>query len=235
MQPFGVAGERSTTEAVDDEGTPWSGIDGDRVISFSDNVFAFAATLLVLSIDVPSSGSGLGDALLEEWPNLFAYGLSFAILGNFWIDHHKLYGRLRSVDGKSLWISLLYLAMIALVPFSCELIGEHGDTSVGVSVYAVNIVAVTLAFAAICRHAVATGEISGGPEGVRVIEATAFAGIVLAVIFAASAVLAIFVSPEVATWSYFSIFLILPGSMRIWRRRRGYEDDPGRLSRRAPR
>ena len=215
VQGRGVSAERPHPEPAAHGAELSTGIDGARVVSFSDSVFAFAATLLVLSIDVPKSGSGLGDALLAEAPNLFAYALSFGVLGNFWIDHHKLFGRLAEIDGTTLWLTLLYLALIALVPFSCELIGEHGDTAVGVSVYGTNMVAVPLVFGVLCRRAVSRDVIAGGKQAREEIEATAFGGFLLATVFAVSIPLAILVSPEVATYSYLALFVVIPVAGRL--------------------
>jgi uncharacterized membrane protein len=57
-----------------------------RFESFSDSVFAFAITLLVLGFTLPAFRSSpseerLRHAILDLWPNLIAYALSFAVIG----------------------------------------------------------------------------------------------------------------------------------------------------------
>jgi uncharacterized membrane protein len=65
-----------------------------RIVASTDGVFAIAI-LLVLSLDVPSnlSGSALHDFLIDEWPQLFGYFPCFAVIGRFWIGHHRFVSR----------------------------------------------------------------------------------------------------------------------------------------------
>ena len=62
-----------------------------RIVAFTDGVFAIAITILVLGIDVPEElpGPDLHDFLVEAWPQLFAYFLSFAVIGRHWVSHHR--------------------------------------------------------------------------------------------------------------------------------------------------
>jgi len=58
----------------------------DRLIFFSDGVFAIAITLLVLNVAVPviqpgSVATELPSALLATTPKLFSYALSFLVIG----------------------------------------------------------------------------------------------------------------------------------------------------------
>jgi uncharacterized membrane protein len=51
-------------------------------------------------------------------------------------------------DGRLIALNLLYLALVALVPFSAELLGHYSDTTDGVIVYAINLAGISLAFTA---------------------------------------------------------------------------------------
>jgi uncharacterized membrane protein len=69
-------------------------IEFSRIVAFSDGVFAIAITLLVLNLDV---GEGvkdgeLGTVLWNHHQDLFAYVLSFAVIGRFWLIHHRFFG-----------------------------------------------------------------------------------------------------------------------------------------------
>ncbi len=71
-------------------------INGDRVIAFSDAVFAFAATLLVLKIDLPqippeALSTQFSAELLKLWPQYTANFISFLIIAYYWRLHHKLF------------------------------------------------------------------------------------------------------------------------------------------------
>jgi uncharacterized membrane protein len=109
-----------------------------RIVSFTDGVFAIAITLLVLSLDVPSnlSGSALHDFLIDAWPQLFAYFLSFAVIGRFWIGHHRLFATVHDFDRRLMALNLAYLSLIVLVPFPTELLGEYGGSTDAVILYA---------------------------------------------------------------------------------------------------
>lgn len=109
-----------------------------RIVAFTDGVFAIAITLLVLSLDVPA---GLADRdlhqfLLDSWPQFFAYFLSFAVIGRFWISHHAIFSLLHDFDRRLLAINLAYLSLVVLIPFPTELLGDYGDRTDPVVLYA---------------------------------------------------------------------------------------------------
>lgn len=116
--------------AADDEENASVGFASDlgRTIAFSDGVFAIAITLLVLSIDVPDgfARKELSEFIRDEWPQFFAYFLSFAVIGRFWIGHHHVFSMLQDFDRRLIVLNLAYLSMIVLVPFPTELLGEYG-------------------------------------------------------------------------------------------------------------
>jgi uncharacterized membrane protein len=109
---------------------------GNRVMglagweAFAHGVFAITITLLVLDIRVPSidatsDASSLIDALLAEGPRYAAYALSFMYVGAYWIATHRSFRMARAVDHRFLVIGLLYLMVIALVPFVAALLAEY--------------------------------------------------------------------------------------------------------------
>jgi uncharacterized membrane protein len=108
-----------------------------RIAAFTDGVMAVAITLLVLNLDVPSvSREDLGDALVDLLPSLGAYVLSFALIGRYWVVHHNLFETLRSFDSALMALNLLFLALIALIPFSTDLADQFNDEPVALAVFA---------------------------------------------------------------------------------------------------
>jgi uncharacterized membrane protein len=109
-----------------------------RIVAFTDGVFAIAITLLVLSLDVPSGleGAGLHAFLVDSWPQLFAYFLSFAVIGRFWLSHHDMFSLLHDFDRRLMVLNLVYLSLIVLIPFPTELLGDFGDRTDAVVLYA---------------------------------------------------------------------------------------------------
>jgi uncharacterized membrane protein len=134
--------------------SPETGRQLGRVNSFSDGLFAIAATLLVLSIDVPHvPAAELKYALDDLIQPVLAYFLSFAVVGLFWLRHHELFGRLEASDGRFATINLVFLAVVALLPVPTELLGRYGADAGPVVIYAIFIVALSLLLQALFAHA----------------------------------------------------------------------------------
>ncbi len=135
-------GERKRLPSVERGG------DLSRILAFTDGVFAIAITLLVLQIEVPDLLLGNGDFvdwLGEMLPDLFAFAISFAVIGIYWIWHHRLMRMVREFDRGLMAVNLIYLAWIVLLPFSSQLIGEHGgDVPVTAAFYIANLALVAI-------------------------------------------------------------------------------------------
>jgi uncharacterized membrane protein len=145
-----------------------------RIVAFTDGVFAVAITLLVLSIEVPSSvsGSQLHDYLIDTWPQLFAYFLSFAVVGRFWIAHHRYFALLHDFDRRLMVLNLAYLSLIVLVPFATELLGDYNDRPDPVALYAAVVGTVALLGRLMIRYAVRRGHVQGDPRAAAAVAGT---------------------------------------------------------------
>jgi uncharacterized membrane protein len=89
-----------------------------RLEAFSDGVFAIAITLLVLDLHVPDVHTGsLSNALHHEWPAMVAFVVSFQMIGVLWVNHHVLMRHFDRVDRVFLFLTLVFLMVIAFVPF----------------------------------------------------------------------------------------------------------------------
>jgi uncharacterized membrane protein len=121
-------------------------IEFGRIVAFSDGVFAIAITLLVLGLGIERglSGGELANALFDQWDNLLAFAISFAVIGRFWVVHHRFFAEVDAFDGRLLGLNLLYLAWVVLIPFSSEVLGEYGGETPAVVLYSVNLAAVVL-------------------------------------------------------------------------------------------
>lgn len=127
-----------------------------RIEAFADGVMAIAITLLVLNIASPPeavTGAALRRSLVALEPHFFAYALSFAVIGRFWIVHHHLFRYIRRYDGRFLALNLLFLFTIAVLPFPTSLLGQHGDVPIAVVVYAVAVAAASLSASALWIYA----------------------------------------------------------------------------------
>jgi uncharacterized membrane protein len=101
--------------------------------------------VLDLTIDPGLKGDkAVWDAIGDQWENVLAFGISFAVIGRLWIVHHRFFAEVQAFDGRLLALNLLYLASIVLIPFSSKVLGEYGGTTAGVVVYAINLSATVL-------------------------------------------------------------------------------------------
>jgi uncharacterized membrane protein len=101
----------------------------DRLNAFSDGVVAIAITLLILplsEIDLPE-GASAADVLSDNLSGLFAFALSFAVIGNYWSIHHSIFRPLRRHTARLIQLNLLWLACIVFLPFPTALIEDGVD------------------------------------------------------------------------------------------------------------
>jgi uncharacterized membrane protein len=137
-----------------------------RIAAFTDGVFAIAITLLVLSLGVPAGlpAAELNDYLVDSWEQFFAYFLSFAVIGRYWLAHHRFFSLLGGFDRRLLVLTLAYLAMIVLIPFPTELVGEYSDVSAAVVLYAAVVGTASLLSWLMLRHTVRHDLVRAGEE-----------------------------------------------------------------------
>ncbi|AVT29489.1 MULTISPECIES: TMEM175 family protein [unclassified Plantactinospora] len=101
-----------------------------RVVTFSDAVFAIAVTLLVLEIHPPGDFGRLSHALTALWPSFLAYGITFLLIGQVWVNHHVMFDHIRAVDRLVLFLNTLLLMDIAFLPFAASVLSDafhHGE------------------------------------------------------------------------------------------------------------
>lgn len=112
----------------------------ERLEAFSDSVFAFAITLLVLNLYDPTTrGSKLLPGLLLEWPAFLALVTSFATILVGWMNHHNMFNYITRVNREFILLNGLLLFFVVLTPFVTLLVSEHllsSDGNVAAAVYA---------------------------------------------------------------------------------------------------
>ncbi len=99
---------------VKDFGFRWRGTDVSRVEGFSDNVFGFALTLLVVSLEVPRTFTDLQ----QTFQGFIAFALAFALLFSIWHDHYKFFRRYGIENGAVIWLNavLLFVTLFFVYP-----------------------------------------------------------------------------------------------------------------------
>lgn len=97
--------------------------DLERLIFFSDGVFAIVITLLVIELRPPPEWDHtLGGLLQAEWQALLGYALSFLAVGVYWNLHRQLFRRIVRFRGGLVFFNLLLLSFVVLIPFAAQLI-----------------------------------------------------------------------------------------------------------------
>ena len=101
--------------------------DVNRIEAFSDAVFGFALTLLVVSLEVPRTY----EDMMASVAALPAFAATFAILLLIWQEHHNFFRRYGVHDGVTIWLNglLLFVVLFYVYPLKflmTMLIGPRG-------------------------------------------------------------------------------------------------------------
>ncbi len=137
----------------------------ERIILFTDAVFAIAITLLAIEIKIPelhevNEHTALV-ALNHLIPRFVGFIISFLVIGIYWIAHHKIFSYVIDFDRKLLWLNLILLMFIVLLPFSTGYYSEYVSLKLPFLIYGLNIFLVGLLQARIVNY-VAKNELSHG-------------------------------------------------------------------------
>lgn len=134
----------------------------ERIEFFSDAVIAIIITLMVLEIKLPNiDEDATSDQIFQQLriilPNIFAFTISFMVLGVYWANHHQFYKAIEQMDWKLLWYNLHFLFWCALIPLSTALLAEHYDKPAITMLYGINMLTSSGAFALMHRHTAKSG------------------------------------------------------------------------------
>jgi uncharacterized membrane protein len=130
--------------------------DTSRTEAFSDGVFAFAITLLVLNLrDPSSSGVSLSQGLINEWQSFFALVTSFITILVMWLNHHNMFGHIDRVDRRLMLRNGILLLFVVLTPFTTSIVAGHmtlPDAGTAAVVYSGNFLFIAIAWNALWRY-----------------------------------------------------------------------------------
>lgn len=188
------------------------GIDANRIIAFSDSIFAFAITLLVLKIDIPIlSNATVATTLMGElvnlWPQYLANIISFLVIGYYWLVHHKLFTLIKRYDSTLVWLNIFLLMSITFLPFSTDLVGTYNDDPVALAFYSLNLCMVGLMILAIWLYASYHHRLISHDLNKALVRYYTIKTFIAPVIFAISIPLS-FVHPVLAQSSWVLLFVI---------------------------
>jgi uncharacterized membrane protein len=213
-----------------------------RLLAFSDSVFAVSITLLVLDLSIRSglTQSGADHALHKLLPQILVACLSFAIVGSFWLTHHRMFIQVKRWDAVLLRLNLLSLAPIVFIPFATQLQGEYGSFKPGIIIYSGTVALAGLLFTLVWLHAATDGRLTSEMVShERVVNYAMRTGSV-ALVFGSSAVVAALGWPRTAEYLWIVVIIPLvllrfPAVRRGWHHTEGAGSaDPAPISSVSP-
>jgi len=179
-----------------------------RLEALTDGIFAFAMTLLVLTLTLPDATQtklGLSQLLAEQWPKFFNYALSFALLAVFWIVHHQQFHFIRRTDRRHLWLNIGILMFVALVPFSTDVVGDYSDQTLAELLFSGNLLILGLLFLLNWWYACQNHRLVDTNLSYRIINRGMFRNCITPAVAAISMIVALFIP----RWGL-TVYLLIP-------------------------
>ena len=128
-------------------------IGSGRMEAFSDGVIAIIVTIMVLELKAPESPDPA--KLIDVWPVMLAYLLSFTIVAIYWVNHHHLLHPADAVGKRTLWLNIHWLFWLSLFPFATAYIGGTRGAPFAIALYAALSAVVATAFLLLQRSVIA--------------------------------------------------------------------------------
>jgi uncharacterized membrane protein len=122
----------------------------ERLIAFSDAVFAVIVTVMVLELKAPDQPAFA--ALWPLWPTAISYAVSYLFIAIIWINHHHLMRFAGPPTLGLIWINFVHLFMVSLLPFATAWVARTQLASAPVVLYAGLFVCVDVAYNLFERH-----------------------------------------------------------------------------------
>jgi TMEM175 potassium channel family protein len=196
-----------------------------RLLSLSDGVVAIALTLLVLQLRVPpvheltnqNSASELAAQLGNGGDRLVSYVISFYVIAQFWLIHHRVFRQIGGHQEGLAWWNFAFLFTITVMPFTSDLLGSYAENPLAVDIFAFNLLLASLATLATLKLGERRGLLTrqATRRSVRVSELRSFIG---TVILAGSMGVA-WVNPDAAKY-FWLLIAVVPGAATRWYERR---------------
>jgi len=117
----------------------------EHVIAFGDAIFAFAITLMTLSIDIPDLPPNLTESellsrLYDMYPQVESYIISFAVIGIFWISYHQVFNFITRSHISMVYLNLLFLLLITFLSITTSLVINYGSYQIPYVIFCVVVI-----------------------------------------------------------------------------------------------
>lgn len=175
----------------------------ERVVFFSDAVFAIALTLLVVDLRVPQidNGETSGEVIVDLLPGFLAFVISFAVIALNWNGHHRKFRVINGFDTRLIQLNFLLLFLIAFTPFPTSLLSEYPGEVPSVVLYAAVVASLSLVQLAMWSYAWRHDMIDAivEPDMYRYVRRNL---LVVPIVFGISIVIAVFWDANIAMYSW---------------------------------
>jgi uncharacterized membrane protein len=130
----------------------------EHVISFGDAIFAFAITLMTISIDIPDFPPNLTESqllsrLYDMYPQVESYIISFAVIAVFWISYHQVFNYIKGSPISMVYLNLLFLLLITFLSITTSLVINYGSYQIPYVIYCIVVIMTSSLLAAIWWYA----------------------------------------------------------------------------------
>ena len=130
----------------------------EHIISFGDAIFAFAITLMTLSIDIPDLPENLTESqllsrLYDMYPQVESYIISFAVISIFWVSYHQVFNYIKESHISMVYLNLLFLLFITFLSVSTSLVINYGSYQIPYVLYCILVIMTSSLLALIWRYA----------------------------------------------------------------------------------
>ncbi len=195
-------------QTKDATGNPGHGTGAEtaRLETFSDGVFAIAATLLVLNLEVPDlprdeAARELPEAVVGLAPSAISYVVSFLVIMSFWMAHRAQFRAIVNANRRLSWLNGLFLMVVAFLPFSTGLFDRYPTEPLAIVIYAGSLALARLMLTAIWWYASADPALIREGISRREIRFHRLNGLLVSLVFVLSIGVAYFsVWAAVAVW-----------------------------------
>ncbi|HJU95217.1 MAG TPA: TMEM175 family protein [Nitrososphaera sp.] len=117
----------------------------EHVIAFGDAIFAFAITLMTISIEIPDLPPNLTESellsrLYEVYPQVESYIISFVVIGIFWISYHQVFNFITKSHISVVYLNLLFLLLITFLSITTSLVIDYGSYQIPYVIFCVVVI-----------------------------------------------------------------------------------------------
>jgi uncharacterized membrane protein len=215
-----MASAKLMSVATEDDDEDIPGI--ERLLALTDGVVAIALTLLVLQLQVPlesvkadpNSASALWDALSPDVSELTSYLVSFLVIAQFWMVHHRVLRGMRGHSEGLAWRNFSFLLALTLMPFTSDLIGRYGTNPLAITLFGINLVAISLSTQWIFLYAVRHNLVMDVARSAHD-ERTARVRVALVLTIVGLSIALAWNAPELAKFCWLLFLVVPPMAIRI--------------------